>query len=127
MQAIVGAGIPVMGHVGLTPQSVTVLGGFKVQGRTAEGASACSTMRSRSRRPAASRSCSRGCRRVAARVTEALHVPTIGIGAGRDCDGQVLVCHDLLGLYDRFTPKFVKRYAELARPAGARGLRRRRA
>ena len=104
VRSIVGAGIGVMGHIGLTPQSATVLGGFKAQGRSAEQA----------RRlfedalvleavPAA----------VSARITQALAIPTIGIGAGAACDGQVLVWHDLLGLYDGRTPRFVKEYANL--------------
>ena len=115
VQAIVGAGVPVMGHVGLTPQSATMLGGFKAQGRTAEKAerlyedalaleaAGCFAIVLEAV-PAA----------VAARVTEALNVPTIGIGAGAACDGQVLVWHDLLGLYAGKAPRFVKRYADLA-------------
>jgi 3-methyl-2-oxobutanoate hydroxymethyltransferase len=118
VQAIVGAGIPVMGHVGLTPQSATMLGGFKAQGRTAEKAerlyedalaleaAGCFAIVLEAV-PAA----------VAARVTEALRVPTIGIGAGAACDGQVLVWHDLLGLYEGKAPRFVKRYADLATEA----------
>ena len=118
VQAIVGAGVPVMGHVGLTPQSATMLGGFKAQGRTAEKAerlyedalaleaAGCFAIVLEAV-PAA----------VAARVTEALHVPTIGIGAGPACDGQVLVWHDLLGLYAGKAPRFVKRYADLATEA----------
>jgi 3-methyl-2-oxobutanoate hydroxymethyltransferase len=115
VQAIVGAGIPVMGHVGLTPQSATMLGGFKAQGRTAAKAlqlvadaraleaAGCFAVVLEAVPPA-----------VAARITDALHVPTIGIGAGPDCDGQVLVYHDLLGLYEGRAPRFVKRYANLA-------------
>jgi 3-methyl-2-oxobutanoate hydroxymethyltransferase len=115
VQAIVGAGVPVMGHVGLTPQSATMLGGFKAQGRTAEKAE-------RLYEDALALEAA-GCfaivleavpAPVAARVTEALQVPTIGIGAGVDCDGQVLVWHDLLGLYEGKAPRFVKRYADLA-------------
>jgi 3-methyl-2-oxobutanoate hydroxymethyltransferase len=118
VQAIVGAGVPVMGHVGLTPQSATMLGGFKAQGRTAEKAerlyedalaleaAGCFAIVLEAV-PAA----------VAARVTEALNVPTIGIGAGAACDGQVLVWHDLLGLYAGKAPRFVKRYADLATEA----------
>jgi 3-methyl-2-oxobutanoate hydroxymethyltransferase len=113
--AIVAAGIPVMGHVGLTPQTETMLGGFKTQGRTA----------ARARRLLADALAleAAGCfavvleavpTAVAARITEALSVPTIGIGAGADCDGQVLVYHDLLGLTEGRAPRFVKRYAELA-------------
>ena len=115
VQAIVGAGVPVMGHVGLTPQSATMLGGFKAQGRTAEKAerlyedalaleaAGCFAIVLEAV-PAA----------IASRVTEALQVPTIGIGAGAGCDGQVLVWHDLLGLYEGKAPRFVKRYADLA-------------
>jgi 3-methyl-2-oxobutanoate hydroxymethyltransferase len=115
VQAIVGAGVPVMGHVGLTPQSATMLGGFKAQGRTAEKAE-------RLYEDALALEAA-GCfaivleavpAPVAARVTEALRVPTIGIGAGAACDGQVLVWHDLLGLYAGKAPRFVKRYADLA-------------
>jgi 3-methyl-2-oxobutanoate hydroxymethyltransferase len=118
VQAIVGAGVPVMGHVGLTPQSATMLGGFKAQGRTAEKAE-------RLHEDALALEAA-GCfaivleavpAPVAARVTEALGVPTIGIGAGAACDGQVLVWHDLLGLYEGKAPRFVKRYADLASEA----------
>jgi 3-methyl-2-oxobutanoate hydroxymethyltransferase len=113
--ALVGAGIPVMGHVGLTPQSATMLGGFRAQGRTAEKARRL-LQDARALEAA-------GCfaivleaipAQVAARITESLSVPTIGIGSGRGCDGQVLVFHDLLGLYDGKAPRFVKRYADLA-------------
>jgi 3-methyl-2-oxobutanoate hydroxymethyltransferase len=113
--ALVGAGIPVMGHVGLTPQSATMLGGFRAQGRTAAKAAAL-LEDARTLEQA-------GCfavvleavpAPVAARITEELSVPTLGIGSGRDCDGQVLVYHDLLGLYPGKSPRFVKRYAELA-------------
>jgi len=111
VRAIVGAGIPVMGHLGLTPQSVHQLGGFRPQGRTAATAkrlledallleeAGCFSLVLESV-PA----------RLAALVSKRLHIPTIGIGAGAGCDGQVLVTHDLLGLFDRFTPKFVKKY-----------------
>jgi 3-methyl-2-oxobutanoate hydroxymethyltransferase len=114
VQALVGAGIPVMGHIGLTPQSATMLGGFKAQGRTAAKAQ---RLHADARALEAA-----GCfavvleavpALVAARVTETLTVPTIGIGAGAACDGQVLVWHDLLGLSDRKPARFVKRYAEL--------------
>jgi 3-methyl-2-oxobutanoate hydroxymethyltransferase len=113
--AIVAAGVPVMGHVGLTPQTETMLGGFKTQGRTAakarrlladalalEAAGCFSVVLEAVPTP------------VAARITEALTVPTIGIGAGPECDGQVLVYHDLLGLTEGRAPRFVKRYANLA-------------
>ncbi len=114
VRAIVGAGIPVMGHLGLTPQSVHQLGGFRAQGRTADAArrileeallleeSGCFSLVLESV-PA----------RLAELVSKKLSIPTIGIGAGADCDGQVLVTHDLLGLFDRFTPRFVKKYANL--------------
>jgi 3-methyl-2-oxobutanoate hydroxymethyltransferase len=113
--AIAGAGIPVMGHLGLTPQSATMLGGYKAQGRTA--AKARHLLEDALAVQAA------GCfslvlecvpAPVAARITEALTIPTIGIGSGRGCDGQVLVFHDLLGLYEARPPRFVKRYADLA-------------
>jgi 3-methyl-2-oxobutanoate hydroxymethyltransferase len=115
VKAIVSAGIGVMGHVGLTPQSETILGGFKTQGRTAAKA--------RQLLADALALEASGCFaivleavpvQVAARITEALTVPTIGIGAGPDCDGQVLVYHDLLGLTEGRAPRFVKRYANLA-------------
>jgi 3-methyl-2-oxobutanoate hydroxymethyltransferase len=115
VRAIVGAGIPVMGHVGLTPQSATMLGGFKAQGRTAEKAARLVDD--------ALALEDAGCfaivleavpAPVADEVTRRLHVPTIGIGAGAGTDGQVLVWHDLLGLYDGSSPRFVKRYADLA-------------
>jgi 3-methyl-2-oxobutanoate hydroxymethyltransferase len=115
VHAIVSAGIGVMGHVGLTPQSETLLGGFKTQGRTA--AKARQLLADARALEAA------GCFaivleavpvQVAARITESLTVPTIGIGAGADCDGQVLVYHDLLGLSEGRAPRFVKRYAHLA-------------
>ncbi|TML30571.1 MAG: 3-methyl-2-oxobutanoate hydroxymethyltransferase, partial [Actinobacteria bacterium] len=115
VKAIVAAGIGVMGHVGLTPQSETILGGFKTQGRTASKA--------RQLLGDALALEAAGCFAVvleavpvpvAARITEALTVPTIGIGAGAACDGQVLVYHDLLGLTEGRAPRFVKRYANLA-------------
>ncbi|NUR74699.1 MAG: 3-methyl-2-oxobutanoate hydroxymethyltransferase [Thermoleophilia bacterium] len=115
VRALTGAGIPVMGHIGLTPQTATMLGGFKAQGRSA--AKAVQLVEDALALQAA------GCfsivleavpSPVAARITEALEIPTIGIGAGADCDGQVLVWHDLLGLYAGRAPRFVKQYAELA-------------
>lgn len=114
VRAIVGAGIPVMGHLGLTPQSVHQLGGFRAQGKTAtaakrlledakilEDAGAFSLVLEAV--PA----------RLAEFISKQISIPTIGIGAGAGCDGQVLVTHDLLGLFERFTPKFVKQYANL--------------
>ena len=115
VRAMVGAGIPVMGHLGLTPQSATMLGGMKAQGRTADAA--VRLLRDSRDLEAA------GCfalvlesvpARVGAHVSEALAIPTIGIGAGAGCDGQVLVWHDLLGINEGAAPRFVKRYADLA-------------
>jgi 3-methyl-2-oxobutanoate hydroxymethyltransferase len=114
VKSIVAAGIPVMGHLGLTPQSATMLGGFKAQGRSAE--TALRLLADARALEAA------GCfslvleavpAPVARRVSEQLHIPTIGIGAGVDTDGQVLVWHDLLGLYEGRVARFVKRYAEI--------------
>ena len=114
VEALVDAEIPVMGHIGLTPQSLHVMGGFKVQGRTAEAA--------RGLVDEAKALANAGCfaivlegvpDAVASLVTASVSVPTIGIGAGGGCDGQVLVVHDLLGLEDRIAPKFVRRYASL--------------
>jgi 3-methyl-2-oxobutanoate hydroxymethyltransferase len=114
VRALTSAGIPVMGHIGLTPQSATMLGGLRAQGRTAAKARALSE--------AARALQEAGCfavvleaipAPVARRITESLAVPTIGIGSGRDCDGQVLVYHDVLGLYDGHAPRFVKRYADI--------------
>jgi 3-methyl-2-oxobutanoate hydroxymethyltransferase len=114
VRALVDRGIPVIGHLGLTPQSVHALGGYRVQGREAaaaerlladaralEEAGACSIVLELL--PAV----------LARRISAALTIPTIGIGAGADCDGQVLVLHDMLGLNEMFNPKFLKRYAEL--------------
>ena len=115
VRAIAESNIGVMGHIGLTPQSATKLGGFRAQGRTAEAALLLYDQ--------ALELQDAGCfaivleavpAPVAARITEALEVPTIGIGAGLGCDGQVLVWHDLLGMYAGPTPRFVKRYAALA-------------
>ena len=114
VRALVDRGIPVIGHLGLTPQSVHALGGYRVQGREAaaaerlladalalEEAGACAIVLELL--PAA----------LAKRITASLTIPTIGIGAGAGCDGQVLVLHDMLGLNEMFNPKFLKRYAEL--------------
>jgi 3-methyl-2-oxobutanoate hydroxymethyltransferase len=116
IRVIVDAGIPVMGHVGLTPQSATKLGGFKTQGKTADAA--------RQLVLDAVALQSAGCfsivleaipSPVASTITDELSIPTIGIGAGPHCDGQVLVYHDLLGLSEGHLPRFVKRYANLSR------------
>jgi 3-methyl-2-oxobutanoate hydroxymethyltransferase len=118
IRAILDAEIPVMGHLGLTPQSFHALGGFKVQGRDLEAARAIVDD--------AVAIAEAGCfgivlecvpDAVARLVTDSVDVPTIGIGAGRHCDGQVLVFHDLLGLEERIAPKFVRRYAELGADA----------
>jgi 3-methyl-2-oxobutanoate hydroxymethyltransferase len=111
---IVEAGIPVVGHVGLTPQSVHAMGGFRVQGRTADAAEG--VLRDARAIADAGAFCLvlEGVpSEVAARITAELDIPTVGIGAGPDCDGQVLVCNDVLGLDLGFRPRFVKRYAEL--------------
>ena len=118
VKAILDAEIPVMGHLGLTPQSVHALGGFRVQGKDLDAA--------REIVDDAVALAEAGCfavvlecvpDAVARLVTDTIDVPTIGIGAGRHCDGQVLVLHDLLGLETRVTPKFVRRYADLANEA----------
>ncbi len=115
IRAIIGAGIPVVGHIGLTPQSVNLFGGFRAQGKTASAAkrlledalllqdAGCFSLVLESV-PG----------RLAELISEKLEIPTIGIGAGSGCDGQVLVTHDLLGLFDRFTPKFVRKYANFS-------------
>jgi 3-methyl-2-oxobutanoate hydroxymethyltransferase len=116
VRAIVGAGVPVMGHIGLTPQSITMLGGYKAQGRTARKAQQL-LGDAVALEAAGSFGLVLECvpTPVAKRITEELTIPTIGIGAGPDCDGQVLVLHDMLGLYEGRSPRFVKRYAELGR------------
>lgn len=114
VKKIVDVGIPVMGHIGLTPQSVHSLGGYGVQGaqsheaerliddaRSLEQAGACAVVLEKI--PAA----------LAGKITSKLAIPTIGIGAGSQCDGQILVTHDMLGLFETFTPKFVRKYGEL--------------
>lgn len=113
IRAIIRAGIPVMGHLGLTPQSVNQLGGYRTQGKTSQAAQRL-LEDARLLQEA-------GCfsivleavpARLAEYISAHISIPTIGIGAGSGCDGQVLVTHDLLGIFDRFTPKFVKKYAE---------------
>jgi len=112
--ALLEAGIPVMGHIGLTPQAVHRMGGYKVQGRSAEAAARLLKDAVALERAGAFSLVLEGLPwQVAGAVTEAVGIPTIGIGAGPRCDGQVLVTNDLLGLFDEFTPKFVKRYANL--------------
>jgi 3-methyl-2-oxobutanoate hydroxymethyltransferase len=112
--ALVNAGIPVMGHLGFTPQSVHQLGGFKIQGKQADGAlQLVEDAKALEQAGAFGMVLELMPGPVAASVTRAVSIPTIGIGAGPDCDGQVLVLHDMLGLNEGFTPKFLKRYAEL--------------
>lgn len=111
---MVDAGIPVMGHLGLTPQSLHTLGGFRVQARDDAGRERLlSDARALEQAGVFSMVLEAVPRAVAKLVTESVSVPTIGIGAGPDCDGQVLVCYDFLGLFQGFVPRFVKRYAEL--------------
>src|SRR5438046_6440063 len=112
--AILDAEIPVMGHIGLTPQSVNVLGGFKLQGKNADDARRLID-EALALEQAGCFSIVLECvpSELASMITERVSIPTIGIGAGPSCDGQVLVFHDLLGLYDAHTPKFVRRYASL--------------
>ncbi len=114
IEALVGNGIPVLGHIGLTPQSVRQMGGYRVQGRRTEEAEAL-LVDARALADAGVFGVVLECvpRGLAAEITKEISVPTIGIGAGPDCDGQVLVTHDLLGLYAGRTPSFAKRYAEL--------------
>lgn len=114
VRAIVGAGIPVMGHIGLTPQSVHQLGGFRAQGKNASAAKRLlEDARILEEAGAFSLVLESVPARLAEYISKHISIPTIGIGAGVGCDGQVLVTHDLLGLFDRFTPKFVKKYANL--------------
>ncbi len=119
VEAIINAGIPVMGHLGLTPQSVHQLGGFHAQGKSVSAAK--NLLEDAQILQAA------GCFglvlesvpwQLAELISQRLEIPTIGIGAGGGCDGQVLVTHDLLGLFDRFTPFFVKKYAALHQELG---------
>jgi len=114
-EQIIKAGIAVMGHIGLTPQTADKIGGFKVQGKDAEAAQRLIEQAVRLEKL--------GCfsivlecvpDKIAEMVTKKIKIPTIGIGAGVNCDGQVLVTHDLLGLFQRFTPKFVKKYIDLS-------------
>ncbi len=114
VEAIVKAGIPVQGHIGLTPQTVSALGGYKAQGKNADAARALIED--------AGALEDAGCfsivleavtAQIAEMVTEAVSIPTIGIGSGVHCDGQILVTHDMVGLFDRFTPKFVKQYVKI--------------
>ena len=115
VKAIVDAGIPVCAHIGLTPQTATKLSGFKVQGKDAEGARELVNS-AKDLEEAGAFMIVLECipDQVASKITNELNIPTIGIGAGKYCDGQVLVYHDLVGLFERFTPKMVKQYINLA-------------
>jgi len=115
VQGIIRAGIPVQGHLGLTPQSAGQVGGFKVQAKTAQAAKKL-IQDAQALEQA-------GCfslvleaipAEIAAKVSSEISIPTVGIGAGADCDGQVLVFHDLVGLFEKFVPKFVKQYDNLS-------------
>ena len=115
VEAIVKSGTPVQGHIGLTPQTASALGGFKVQGKSADAAKALLDDAKALQQA--------GCfslvleaipAPIARMITESVSIPTIGIGAGVHCDGQVLVIHDMVGLFARFTPKFVKQYAKIS-------------
>lgn len=114
IEAIVQAGIPVMGHLGLTPQSINAFGGYKVQGKD-EAAAQKLLDDAKAIAEAGVFAIVLECvpSALAKKVTEAVSVPTIGIGAGADCDGQILVYQDMLGMFSDFTPKFVKRYANI--------------
>lgn len=115
IRAIVDIDIPVVGHIGLTPQSIHRMGGFKVQGREEEQARRILADAKAVEDAGAFAVVLEGIPRgLAQQVTAALDIPTIGIGAGSDCDGQVLVIHDILGLCDKYSPKFVKRYADIS-------------
>jgi 3-methyl-2-oxobutanoate hydroxymethyltransferase len=115
IRAIVRASIPVMGHIGLTPQSINAFGGFSVQGKDEDGARgllrAAKAVEAAGAFAVVLECIPAG---LAALITRSLSIPTIGIGAGGDCDGQVLVCQDMLGMFPDFTPKFVKRFADLS-------------
>ncbi len=114
VQALTRVGIPVMGHIGMTPQSVNQYGGYKVQGREeAQAEGLLADARALETAGAFSLVLEAIPAQLAKAITEAVSIPTIGIGAGPDCDGQVLVLYDLLGLFDEFSPKFVKPYAHL--------------
>lgn len=114
IRAIVDAGIPVCGHLGLTPQSINAFGGFKVQGKTEECARKLiedAKLIEQAGAFAVVLECIPA--GLAKLITDKLTIPTIGIGAGSECDGQVLVYHDMIGMFDMFTPKFVKRFANV--------------
>ena len=114
VEALVQMGIPVMGHVGLTPQSIHQFGGYRVQGKEKAGREAILQDALGLEAAGAFAVVLEGIpMNLAGEITERLSIPTIGIGAGVNCDGQVLVVHDMLGLFDMYTPKFVKKYADM--------------
>jgi 3-methyl-2-oxobutanoate hydroxymethyltransferase len=115
VKAIVGAGIPVVGHIGLTPQTASQLGGYKVQGKDAESARRL-LQSARDLEAAGAFSIVLECipSQLSKMISEAVSIPTIGIGAGQFCDGQVLVTHDMVGMFEKFVPSFVKKYVNLA-------------
>lgn len=122
IRALVDIDIPVVGHIGLTPQSIHRMGGFKVQGRAEEQAQKLLADARAVEEAGAFALVVEGIpAHLAREITRMLSIPTIGIGAGVGCDGQVLVIHDLLGLYDKYSPKFVKRYADIG-PMISRGI-----
>lgn len=114
IRSIVNAGIPVMGHIGLTPQSVNQLGGYYIQGKTEEDAKRL-IKEAKEIEKAGAFALVLECvpTELAKTITDTINIPTIGIGAGSDCDGQVLVTHDVLGFYSRMVPKFVKQYTNI--------------
>lgn len=116
VKAIVASGIPVMGHIGLKPQTSSLWEGYKMQGRTTEAAAKLiEDAKALESAGVFSIVLEMVASEVAAEITNAVKVPTIGIGSGKDCDGQVLVLHDMLGIYEDIKPRFVKRYAELSK------------
>jgi len=117
IRALVEAGIPVMGHIGLQPQSVNVYGGYKLRGVGEEREKLIEDAKAVEEAGAFAVVLEKIPKDLAKEITEMLSIPTIGIGAGKYCDGQVLVFHDMVGLFDEFKPKFVKRYAELGKLA----------
>ncbi len=114
VEAIVKASIPVMGHIGLTPQSINQIGGFKVQGKSEEsGRILIESAKALEKAGAFAIVLECVPSKLSKLITESINIPTIGIGAGNDCDGQILVYQDMLGMFSGFKPKFVKRYSEL--------------
>ncbi|WP_457569256.1 3-methyl-2-oxobutanoate hydroxymethyltransferase [Desulfurobacterium sp.] len=115
IRALVNAGIPVCGHIGLQPQSVNVYGGYVLRGKGEEREKLIEDAKAVERAGAFAVVLEKVPSELAKEITEMLSIPTIGIGAGKECDGQVLVFHDMIGMFDKFKPKFVKRYAEVGK------------